>query len=183
MLIYKNERLVTAVNEMRRKDREMDEEFARSVIDRSEFGTLATVNEDGTPYCIPLSTARIDNRVYFHAAREGQKIDNIKRSPKVCLSYACGVHVPPVEVDTFTTEFESAVIFGTASIVEDEDERLAALRLISEKFTPDSMPFFESAAESGLKLASIVRIDIERITGKRKKYGKDGKEMKWGRME
>ena len=38
---------------MRRKDREMPAEFAYSVIDRSPYGTLATLAEDGTPYCIP----------------------------------------------------------------------------------------------------------------------------------
>jgi nitroimidazol reductase NimA-like FMN-containing flavoprotein (pyridoxamine 5'-phosphate oxidase superfamily) len=103
------------MSQMRRKDREMDAEFARSVIDRADFGTLATVNEDGSPYCVPLSTAISDNKIYFHAALEGKKIDNIKRCQKVCLSYVCEVHVPPIEVDTFTTEFESAVVFGTAS--------------------------------------------------------------------
>jgi hypothetical protein len=57
-----------------------------------------------------------------------------------------------------------------------------ALRLICEKYTPDSMPFFETAAAKSMKITGIVRVDIDEITGKRKKYDKDGKEMKWGRM-
>lgn len=40
--------------EMRRKDRKMDIEFAYSIIDKADFGTLATVTEDGVPYCIPI---------------------------------------------------------------------------------------------------------------------------------
>jgi nitroimidazol reductase NimA-like FMN-containing flavoprotein (pyridoxamine 5'-phosphate oxidase superfamily) len=38
---------------MRRKDREMDDDFAKQVIDKAAFATLATVNEDGSPYCAP----------------------------------------------------------------------------------------------------------------------------------
>ncbi|MDR2446586.1 MAG: hypothetical protein LBD58_04770 [Treponema sp.] len=38
---------------MRRKDREMDGDFAKQVIDKAAFATLATTNEDGTPYCAP----------------------------------------------------------------------------------------------------------------------------------
>jgi hypothetical protein len=171
------------MREMRRKDREMGKEFALSVIDRSEFGTLATVNEDGTPYCIPLSVARMDDRLYFHAAKEGQKLENVQRNPSVCLSFACGIHVPSVEIDTFTTEYESAIVFGKATVVEDDEERLLGLRLISERFSPGSMPFFDDAAKRGLPATAIVRVDIEGISGKRLKYDKEGKEMKWGRTE
>ena len=45
------------------------------------------------------------------------------------------------------------------------------------------MPYFEAAIEGSLKITCVIRIDIERITGKRKKYDKGGVEMKWGRME
>lgn len=168
---------------MRRKDRMMDKDFALSVIDRAEYGTLATINEDGSPYCIPLSMARENDNIYFHSAMEGHKLENIRRNPNVCLSFTGEVRVPPVTVDTFTTEFESAVVFGTASVVENPMERKAALRLISEKFAPESMPFFEQAAEKALNITCIVRIDIKEITGKRKKYDTKGVEMKWGRIE
>jgi len=171
------------MREMRRKDREMSKDFAYSVIDRADFGTLATVNEDGTPYCVPLSIARKDNRLYFHAAREGHKLENLQRNPSVCLSFACGINVPSVEIDTFTTEYESAIVFGKAAVVEDDDERLFGLRLISERFSPGCMPFFEETAKRGLPAAVIVRVDIEDISGKRLKYDKEGKEMKWGRTE
>jgi hypothetical protein len=45
------------------------------------------------------------------------------------------------------------------------------------------MPYFEAAAESGMSRTVVIRIDIETLTAKRKKYDADGVEMKWGRME
>ncbi|MDF2839216.1 MAG: putative nitroimidazole resistance protein, partial [Evtepia sp.] len=56
---------------MRRKDREKDSQFALEVLKNCEYATLATVNPDGTPYCIPISPAMMDGALYFHCALEG----------------------------------------------------------------------------------------------------------------
>ncbi len=185
------------MNPMRRKDREMDKDFAYAVIDKSQFGTLATINEDGSPYCIPVSPVRRDDKIYFHSAKLGTKIENIKRNPKVCMSFVGDVHVP-VELNEntdanqeikktletrFTTEFESAVVFGNVSIVEDKSEKILGLRLISEKYTPGDMEFFDAAIDVSYNVTYLLRIDIDHISGKRKKYDKSGIEMKWGRTE
>ncbi len=190
------------MKEMRREDREMDRDFAYSIIDKAKFGTLATVDEEVNPYCIPVSIARCDNTIYIHSAYQGSKIENIKRNPKICMSFVGDVNVPPpgpagelekamedpktfrkIASEKFTTEFESAVVFGRANIVEDEEEKILGLRLLSEKYCPYNMPYFDAAIEGALKITCVIRIDIESITGKRKKYDKDGVEMKWGRME
>lgn len=178
--------------EMRRKDREMDESFAYGVIDKAEYGTLATVNLDGTPYCIPISFARSENKIYIHSAFQGTKINNIKANQNVCLSFVGDTNIPFPNPEAsvgvkgsgvFTTEYESAIISGKATFVEDEEEKVLALRLICEKYCPDNMVYFEDAASSSLKITCIIRVDIEDIKGKRKKYDSNKQEMKWGRME
>lgn len=190
------------MKEMRRKDRQMDEAFAYSVIDKAEFGTIATVNEDGSPYAVPVSMVRLDNKIYIHSATKGNKVENILRNPKVCMSFVGDVHVPdpgPKEEleealkdiekfkkladEKFTTEFESAVIFGEAVLVTDKEEKILGLRLLCEKYNPWNMPYFDAAVDSGFNITHVIRIDIDEITSKRKKYNKDGIEMKWGRIE
>ncbi len=184
------------MNPMRRKDREMSIDFAYDVIDKSQFGTLATTDKDGNPYCIPISAVRKDDTIYFHCAKIGTKIDNIKNNSNVCMSFVGDVHVPVefnanshiegngrVSDTRFTTEYESAVVFGTASEVEDDDEKLLALRLISLKYTPDDMPYFDAYVSSSIKITNVVKVTIEHITGKRKKFDKSGIEMKFGRMK
>ena len=44
------------------------------------------------------------------------------------------------------------------------------------------MYFFDNAVESALKITNVIRIDIEDISGKRKKYDNEGIEMKCGRV-
>ena len=111
----------------------------------------------------------------------GEKItDILKRNPKVYVS--CVGDVTPA-ADRFTTEFESAAFSGTACEVTDIQEKIKALRLICEKYTPDNMENFEDAIAKSLDRTAVWKIRIENLTGKRKKYDKSGEEMKFGRME
>ena len=112
---------------MRRKDRQMPEEFALGVIDKCSFAPVAMTDEKGNPYCVPLSVAEDGGSIYFHSAFEGTKTDILKRNPKVYVS--CVGDVTPA-ADRFTTEFESAAFSGTACEVTDIQEKIKALILI-----------------------------------------------------
>ncbi|MDR2073039.1 MAG: pyridoxamine 5'-phosphate oxidase family protein, partial [Spirochaetaceae bacterium] len=74
------------MREMRRKDRDRDRGFAEAVVDTCRYAVLATADDDGSPYCVPLSIVREGEWIYFHCAREGRKIDNLKGRNRVCLS-------------------------------------------------------------------------------------------------
>lgn len=165
---------------MRRKDRQMPEEFALAVIDKCPFAQVAVTGENGSPYCVPLSVARDGDSIYFHSAFEGTKTDILKNNPRVYVS--CVGDVAPAQ-DKFTTEFESAAFSGTACEVTDIQEKIKALRLICEKYTPANMENFEEAISRSIDRTAVWKIRIENLTGKRKKYDKSGEEMKFGRME
>ncbi|NLW22560.1 MAG: pyridoxamine 5'-phosphate oxidase family protein [Tissierellia bacterium] len=186
---------------MRRKDREMGVDFALEVIDKAQYGVLSMVDGEEA-YGIPLSIVRDGNSLYFHSAMDGRKVRIFERNPKVSIAFVGDVKVPELyskeELEeiakdeskiglliskVFTTEYESAVVKGRIALVEDEEERIKALRLICEKYTPSKMDYFHLAIKPGLNRTNIYRIEMEEIKAKRKKYDKDGEEMKWGRME
>jgi len=148
---------------MRRKEREKDSAFAFEVLRDCEYATFATVNPDGTPYCIPVSPVVIGNAIYFHCASEGQKLDNIKKNNNVCIS---GVRYTKLLPEKFAIEYESAVATGKCEIVFDEIEKIAALRAIGEKYANDNMANFDSQIANSLHATYICKIIIEQITGK-----------------
>ncbi|MDR2798982.1 MAG: pyridoxamine 5'-phosphate oxidase family protein [Treponema sp.] len=148
---------------MRRKDREMPRDFAEAVIDRCVYGVLATVNEDGTPYCIPLSIVREGEWLYFHSAQEGQKIDNLQARNRVCL---CCVGETRVPEGRFTMEYTSAVVFGRAELVQGDDEKVHALRLLCLRYTPQAMADFDKAIARQLARTGVWKIHIDEISGK-----------------
>jgi len=148
---------------MRRKDREQDKDFALAVVDTCAYSVMATVNPDGTPYCIPLSPAREGQWLYFHSAQEGHKIDNLRQRNKVCISCVGEQEAIPGK---FALKYKSAVIFGDASEVVDREEKIRALALISRRYTPDSMVVFDKYVEKQLDAAAVWKIHIDEISGK-----------------
>lgn len=187
---------------MRRKDREMSAEFGLQVIDRARFGILSVIDENGEPYGVPLSIVRKDNILYFHSAQDGKKVRIFANNPLVRVAFVGATKIPELytnqELDeilkdesnatmliskVFTTEYESAMVKGYVKQVQDEAEKIMALRMVCEKYTPTKMDYFDIAIKAGLGRANAYRIDIEEITAKRKKYDEKGEEMKWGRMD
>lgn len=171
---------------MRKESRAMDSRWALKLMHKAPFITVSFTDADGRAYGLPLSLASDDDvNWYFHCALEGKKLDAIKVHPDVCLSAVtrCAPTIDPKD-DSFTLQYKSAVAFGKAEIVTDEEEKIHALRLICERFLPQHMDAFDRSIDRSLARTAVVRITLsEPPTGKRKQYDKDGKEMKYGRME
>jgi nitroimidazol reductase NimA-like FMN-containing flavoprotein (pyridoxamine 5'-phosphate oxidase superfamily) len=148
---------------MRRKDREQSKDFALAAADKCAYAVMATVNPDGSPYCIPISPAREGLWLYFHSAHEGHKIDNLRQRNKVCVS--C-VGVQEAIPGKFALKYESAVIFGSASEVTDREEKIHALSMISERYTPDNMAAFDKTIEKQLDETAVWKIHIDEVSGK-----------------
>jgi len=151
------------MRDIRRKDREQSGDFALAVADKCAYAAMATVNADGTPYCIPISMVREGEWLYFHCAHEGHKIDNLRQQSKVCISCVGAQEAIPGK---FTLKYESAVIFGSASEVTDREEKIHALDLICKRYTPDNMAAFDKAIEKQLDVTAIWKIHIDEISGK-----------------
>lgn len=172
-------------NTMRRKDREMDAAFALEVLQKAPYVTVSMTRPDGTPYAVPLSLAEGGDgeTFYFHCAKEGEKLDCIRHNPVVCLSAVsyCRPVVSPKEGD-FTLEYKSAIAMGRAELVEDENEKIEALRAICTRFLPHHMADFDDAVARSLQMTAVVRIKLAgKPQGKRKQYDSNGDEIKYGR--
>ena len=164
----------------------MDAAFALEVLDKAPYITVSFTRPDGTPYGVPLSLARTDDRTfYFHCAMEGEKQDCIAANPMVAMSAVtrCTPTVGPKD-GSFTLQYKSAMAVGKAEMVTDRDEKIEALRAISQRFLPHHMDAFDDAIARSLQRTAVVKITLTAPpTGKRKQYDKQGEEMKYGRME
>ncbi len=166
---------------MRKKSREMDAAFALEVFDKAPYVTVSFTRSDGSPYGVPLSLVRTDDQTfYFHCALEGEKLDCIKYNSTVSLSAVsrCTPTVGPKD-GSFTLQYKSAMAKGKAELVNDDKEKIDALRAICLRFLPGHMDAFDASIERSLQRTAVVRITLtEPPTGKRKEYDKEGNEMK-----
>lgn len=171
---------------MRKASREMPADWALEVMRKAPYITVSFTRPDGTAYGVPLSLASAsDDTWYFHCATEGDKLEAIATHPEVCLSAVtkCKPTVGPKD-GSFTLQYRSAIAFGRAEVVTDEEEKTEALRAISQRFLPQHMDAFDEAIRRSLHRTAVVRITLTAPpTGKRKQYDKNGEEMKYGRME
>lgn len=153
---------------MRRKDRAQDQDFSLALIDRCTHGVMAISTGEAVPYCLPLSFVRVGEDLYFHCARQGRKIDLLRRFPQVCVTFVGDDRPIFVAPAMYSTYFQSVIVTGTAGEVDDPGEKAEALRALCQKLTPEHMSGFAPAIEKSLAVTSVWRVHIEEISGKAK---------------
>jgi len=150
--------------EMRRKDREKSPEEARRILRDAKNGVLSIMLENGYPYGVPMSYVFEDDTIYFHSAVAGQKYDALLQNPKVCFSVIGKDEIQPGK---FATNYNSAIAFGRASLVEDEGEINHVLKLIAQKYNPTASPeSLQEYTQARLGKFCVFQIKIEHLAGK-----------------
>lgn len=150
------------MRQMRKASRQKDAAWALEVFDRAPYVTVSMTRPDGTPYGLPLSLIRSDEKTfYFHCADEGEKIDCLKSNPIVNLS-AVSKCSPKYEEEknNFTEYYHSSIALGKAEFVSDREEMIHALRLLCQRFLPQYMGHFDEAISRSLDRTTIVRITL-----------------------
>jgi nitroimidazol reductase NimA-like FMN-containing flavoprotein (pyridoxamine 5'-phosphate oxidase superfamily) len=129
-------------------------------------GRLGTVTADGSPMVKPLNFVLHDGRIYFHSAREGEKIDDIRRDSRVCFEVDQPIALVQSSGSPCRAEYlyRSVIIRGRAQVVDDREERLTALRALMEKYQPDGG--YGAFLEEKLAITAVVRIETDEMTGK-----------------
>jgi nitroimidazol reductase NimA-like FMN-containing flavoprotein (pyridoxamine 5'-phosphate oxidase superfamily) len=153
------------MKELRRKDREISEEEALSILNAAEYGILSTSSQAAIPYGIPLSFCVIDGHIYFHCAIEGRKTDNLENNNSVSFCVVGNTEVLPSK---FGTKYESTIASGNAFEVFDNEKRIALEGLV-QKYSPE---FIESGAEyidALIHKTRVFKIAISHISGKSRK--------------
>lgn len=149
--------------ELRRKKQLLSEQETLRVLKEGKTGIVGVLGDDGYPYTVPINYVSLENKIYFHSAKKGHKVDAIAKEPKVSMTV---VEKDDVVSREFTTYFRSIQLFGKAYVVEDEAERNVAFRALCEKFSGADMDRYDEIMSKEAAAAAIVRIDIEHITGK-----------------
>ncbi len=165
-------------HEMRRKDRAMeDEAWIRAMLHRVPFGTLATVH-DGQPY-INTNLFAFDEAahvIYMHTANIGRTRANVEAEERVCFSVSeMGRLLPADTALEFSVEYAGVVVFGRATIVDDQQEASHALQLLLDRYFAHLRPGrdYRPITPEELARTAVYRISIEHWSGKKKEVGAD----------
>lgn len=150
---------------IRRQDRLLPEAEAMQLLKNSEYGILSIVSEDNSGYGLPLSYAIEDDKIYFHCAPEGEKLRALSKNNEVSF---CVVGPTQVISNKFTTAYSSVIAKGTARTGLSDEEKMRALELILDKYSPNDKVTGLKYAEKSFARTEIIRLDIMSISGKQK---------------
>lgn len=146
---------------MRRFRQELPENETLRILETGKVAVLALDGDNGYPYSVPVNYVYSEGYLYIHSARQGHKIDAIRRNP---LCSACIIEKDDIVPEQFTSYFRSIIIFGKAEFVDDRDEIIHILKLLSHKYSPGIDPTDE--IKRFIDTVCVIRIKIEHATGK-----------------
>lgn len=148
---------------MRRKRQLLSDEESLGMLRQATSGVLALLGDHGYPYALPISFVYDDGKLYFHSALTGHKVDAIRQCDKASF---CVIEQDRVVPEKYTTEFRSVIAFGRIHIVEDDVEKMAATRLLGDRYNPHQEEALQHEIQKDFGHMHIIRMDIEHITGK-----------------
>lgn len=153
---------------MRRKEREViDHKRLEEIILSAEVCHLA-INNQKYPYIIPLSFGYKENKLYFHCAKVGTKLDLIKIDPNVSFEFTADTELitGPQGCD-WSTKYRSVMGFGTAKILDCTLDKIAALDILMQHYAPSNNFTFP---DKMVEATEIFVVEILGMTGKESGY-------------
>lgn len=149
---------------MRRQEREIrDEAETQEILEKGLVCRLGLY--DGKyPYVVPLNYGYRNGCMYFHCAREGRKIDILKKNGRVCIEVDIDFRVVRGETPCrWTAKYRSVIGFGRARIIDDEREKKAGLDVIMAHYGGQGGEYDEKS----LQRTCVIEVVIESMTGKK----------------
>jgi hypothetical protein len=132
----------------------MDEAEVHAFLDAQKTLNVATIGPTGHPHLVAMWYAYVDGQLCFWTFAKSQKIQNLRRDPKLT-----GL----VESGTVYNELRGVELVGNGRIVEDYDRVLAIGKAVGARYngpaalSDDALPFLEAQARK--RLGVVFEVD------------------------
>lgn len=149
---------------MRRKEREIkDKKEIEQILQHSSLCRLAMVDKD-KPYLVPMNFGYREGALYLHSAREGRKIDLIRKNPNVCFEVDEIIRFRKAKLACdWGVEYKSVIGSGKAVFLADPEEKRQAFDIIMAQYSDEAFDYSDNMLEKTL----VIKIEIETMTGKK----------------
>ena len=137
-----------------------------AILDEGLIAHLGIV-EDGRPFVIPTLHARDGDVVYCHGSSASRTLRALGAGLPVCLTVSLidGLVLARSAMH-HSANYRSAVLLGTARLVDDPDERLHAFRTVVERIVPGRWPEVRAPSEKESRATAVLALPIEEASAK-----------------
>jgi len=146
----------------------------KEFLDVEHVGRIASIDEKGYPQIIPMNFVFLNDAIYMHTHTKGEKLNNIRRNQKVGfevdreLEFLPSYFEDPKDASLADTLYISVVIKGSASIVQENNEKTLALNGLMKKYQPEGNYDPLTPDMQVLDEVAIIKITPDSIRGKYK---------------
>ena len=150
---------------IRKKINEIDRNAAEALLQSNRRGIIAMNGDDGYPYAIPINYYydKETQKIYFHGAKAGHKVDALTTSDKICFTVYGNETIDDAE--PWAPYVQSAVVFGRCRLIEGGPESIGRLKEFAMKYYPDETLADEQITRNG-RATQMFEITIEHMSGK-----------------
>lgn len=143
-----------------------DKATVHGILDSAMLAHVAFV-QDGQPIVVPMLFGREGETLYLHGARKARVVRLLESTGIACLNVT---HVDGLvyarSAFNSSMNYRSATVFGSARLVEGENEKLHALRVISECTMPGRWDELREPLVNEVKMTGIIALQIESASAK-----------------
>lgn len=153
------------VRQIREKAR-YDLQSVHAVLDAAFVAQVGFV-QDGLPVVIPMIYGRHGEQIYLHGARKARIVKLLAAGADVCVNVTLidGI-IAARSAFNSSLRYRSVNVFGEAKLVDDPDECLEALRLITENTIPGRWSELRSPTIRELKQTGVIVVEIDTASAK-----------------
>jgi nitroimidazol reductase NimA-like FMN-containing flavoprotein (pyridoxamine 5'-phosphate oxidase superfamily) len=121
---------------------------------------------DGAPLVLPTAYGRIGDTLYLHGSSANRSM-HAAGGHEVCITVTLvdGL-VCARAVFAHSVNYRCAVVFGTARIVTDPDERMAGLRAVTEQLIPGRWDAVRAPTRKELAATSVLAVPLDEASVK-----------------
>ena len=143
-----------------------DSGTVHAILDAALIAHVAFV-EDGDAVVVPMLLGRDGETIYLHGARKARVIRLLEQNESACLNVTI-VDALVVARSAFNSSmnYRSVTVFGKPRLIEVRDEKLHALRVISEHSMPGRWEELRAPLENEVKMTGVIAIDIDQASAK-----------------
>lgn len=132
------------------------------VLKKGEYGVLGTIGSNDYPYTVPVNYVFQDEKIFFHCATSGHKIDNMNFNANVSFCVVGDTEIIPQK---FNTQFKSVILFGKVKELF-EKEKEEGLMAIIRRFSGGHLVAGEKYIKAQWDKTKTFEITIEHMSGK-----------------
>ena len=143
-----------------------DHEVVYGILDEG-FVCHVAFTIEGRPVVIPTGYARIDGRLYIHGSQASRMLRTLADGVDVCVAVTL-VDGLVLARSAFhhSINYRSVVIFGRAQLVEDDEQKLAALFAFSEHVVPGRWNDVREPTQQEMKATTVLALELSEVSAK-----------------